>query len=63
MLDLVFGRRVYDIGAYYAIGSIAHNIIMLTMKNNTDAASMYAKAEKSANKDIEKIFKDYGELG
>ncbi len=62
MLDLIFGRRVYDIGAYYALGSIAHNIIMLTMKNNTDAASMYAKAEKSANKDIEKIMKDYGEL-
>ncbi len=62
MLDIIFGHRVYDTGAYYALGSIAHNIIMLTMKNNTDAASMFAKAEKSANKDIERIFKDYSAL-
>jgi len=62
MLDIIFDNRVYDVGAYYTLGNFSWDIIYMTMTDNTDIASIYRKSEKVANKQLEKLIKNYSEL-
>ena len=62
MLDIALANRVYDIGRFYSqlgIGSIFQE---LAAQGSTDFASALAKREKSANKMLEKLIKDFAAL-
>ena len=60
--DIIFDNRVYDVGAYYTFGNFSWDIIYMTMTDNTDIASIYKKSEKRANKELERLVKNYSEL-
>ena len=62
MLDLIFGNRVYDVGAYYQIGGFTSQINSLTMTDDTNVASMYASGKRKAERDIASIIEDYEKI-
>ena len=55
MLDLIFGNRVYDLGQIYDPGDFANTLIYMTMTDDRDVASKWAKTEKMVNKLLEKM--------
>ena len=54
MLDLIFATRTYDFGWYFEVGAYNESIMNLLRSYNTDVASMYRMAEKSATKILKK---------
>ena len=54
MLDIIFANRVYDMGWYFAIGGYNESVMNELRNYRNDFASMYKKAEKVANKTLEK---------
>ncbi|MDD4772002.1 MAG: hypothetical protein PHZ09_00160 [Eubacteriales bacterium] len=61
MLDIVKAGRIYDLGYYNNALSVFNSIgqYMFTTKNR-DFASLYAKNEKNANKNLDKTIEAYG---
>jgi len=57
MLDIIFGNRVYDIGAVYAFGDCFMGYIGLCKTYDTDVASYYAKNQGKMDADIKKAVK------
>ena len=55
MLDLIFGNRIYDLGQIYDPGDFANTLIYMTMTDDRDVASKWAKTEKMVNKVLEKM--------
>lgn len=56
MLDIIFGSRVFDVGAYYKIGSFTSNIPTLVSDNKIDTfASSVERATRAANIQIKQI--------
>jgi len=55
MLDIIFGNRIYDIGAVYSFGNCFMDYIALYGKYNTDVASYYAKKQAAMNVAIQKV--------
>ena len=53
--SLSFSTRVYDAGWYLAVGGYNEQIMNIFRKPGTDFSSMYAKYEKKAISQIEKI--------
>ncbi|MBE6724311.1 MAG: hypothetical protein E7576_03785 [Ruminococcaceae bacterium] len=62
MLDIIFSTRVYDIGYIYNWGSSATLISSLYGAKSTNIASMWAKFEKKARKDLEKAHETFAAL-
>lgn len=54
MLDIIFGNRVYDIGAMYNWGNVYQLTLDLAAAKNYNFQSEFAKKEKSINTKIEK---------
>ena len=59
MLDIALAYRVYDIGRFYSQLGIGSIFQTLAAKGSTDFASSFAKQEKSANKMLEKLIRDF----
>jgi len=55
MLDLIFGSRVYDVGAVYAFGGVFLDFIALCNRSNRDIVSYYDKKSAAMEKAIVKI--------
>ena len=62
MLDIALAYRVYDIGRFFSQIGVGSVFQELAAKGSTDFASAMAKREKSANKMIEKLIKDFSAL-
>ncbi|MBQ7010543.1 MAG: extracellular solute-binding protein [Clostridia bacterium] len=63
MLDIIFGTRVFDVGAYYKIGSFTSNIPSIISKNQVDTfSSTVEKATRSATVAIKNINKKFAEI-
>jgi len=54
MLDIIFANRVYDMGWYFQIGGYNEAVMNELRNYRNEFASMYKKAEKVANKTLEK---------
>ncbi len=54
MLDIIFANRVYDMGWYFQIGGYNEAIMNELRNYRNEFASMYKKAEKVANKTLQK---------
>ncbi len=54
MLSLIFGNVHYDIGHFFMWGSLPHKVMLAWNDKKTDIGSIYARAEKSARRDMEK---------
>ncbi|MBO5126697.1 MAG: hypothetical protein J6D10_03925 [Clostridia bacterium] len=59
MLDLIFANRIYDLGQIYDPGNFSNTIIYMTMTNDRDVASKWAKNEKAINKMLDKMIKKF----
>ncbi|MBO5274794.1 MAG: hypothetical protein J6I45_09290 [Clostridia bacterium] len=57
MLDIIFGSRVYDLGEFYSFGGLNGAYLGINTSKN-DVASMYAKFEAKAQKDVEKLIEN-----
>ena len=63
MLDIIFGTRVFDVGAYYKIGSFTSNIPSIVSKNQVDTfSSTVEKATRAATVAIKNINKKFAEI-
>jgi len=54
MLDIIFGNRVYDVGAVYSFGGVFLDFIALCNRSNRDIMSYYEKRSGQMEKAIEK---------
>ena len=54
MLDIIFANRVYDMGWYFQIGGYNEAVMNELRNYRNEFASMYKKAEKVANKTLQK---------
>ena len=61
MLDIALAYRIYDIGKLYTNLGLSNIFNDLGIKGSTDFASSYAKAEKAALKNLEKIINAFSE--
>ncbi|MBE6711476.1 MAG: hypothetical protein E7579_10205 [Ruminococcaceae bacterium] len=59
MLDLIFANRIYDLGQIYDPGNFSNTIIYMTMTNDRDVASKWAKNEKAINKMLDKMIEKF----
>ncbi|MCL2776025.1 MAG: hypothetical protein FWD71_22170, partial [Oscillospiraceae bacterium] len=55
MLDIIFGSKLYDIGAVYSFGNVFADFISLCNKSNTDVASYYDKNSAKMQAAIDKV--------
>jgi len=55
MLDIIFGNRIYDIGAVYSFGNVFLDFIALCNKSNRDVVSYYDKKSGAMQKAIDKL--------
>jgi hypothetical protein len=55
MLDIIFGNRVYDIGAIYAFGDAFIGLITLCDRSNRDVASYYERRSGAMQRDIDRV--------
>ncbi len=62
MVDIILSSHVYDLGWFYQIGKYCDEVLYLWWNKDPDFASMYAKHEKLANKNIEVINNAFAEL-
>lgn len=61
MLDIALANRIYDIGKLYSSLGLSSIFNNLGIKGSTDFASSYAKAEKTAVKNLDKIVGSFAE--
>lgn len=61
MLDIIFANRHYDLGEIYDPGDFANILINMTMVNDRDIASKWARSEKMINKILDNMVKHFGE--
>lgn len=59
MLDLIFASRFFDVGTYYQIGGYNEKVLQMMREGNTNVSSMYASAEKAANKELRELNKAF----
>lgn len=59
MLDIIFHNRVYDIGDIYNFGTIANDLIYMTMKYDRSIVSTYDKKTNAVQKAIEKVITSF----
>ena len=62
MLDIALAYRVYDIGRFFSQLGIGDIFQRLAASGSTDFASSFAKVEKSANKMLGKLIKDFSAI-
>ena len=62
MLDIALANRVYDIGRFFSQLGIGDIFQRLAASGSTDFASSFAKVEKSANKMLDKLIKDFTKI-
>ena len=62
MLDIIFNKRVWDIGESYNFGDFSWQLIALSMKNDTNLASLFEKREPAMQKAIDKAVEKYAAL-
>jgi len=62
MLDIIFAHRVWDIGEFSDYGNFSWQLIALSMKNNTNIASLFEKLQPKIQKDIDKAIEKYDKL-
>jgi phage regulator Rha-like protein len=62
MLDIIFGNRVYDIGAVYAFGNVFIDLITLADTNNRNVASYYERRQGAMERDIERLIMRFEEM-
>ncbi len=55
MLDIILATRTFDLGWYYQIGTYNEQVMNLLRNFKSDFSSMYAKFEKTADKQIKKL--------
>jgi len=55
MLDIIFGSRVYDIGAVYSFGSVFNDFNNLAATNDRNITSYYDKKSGAMQKAIDKV--------
>jgi len=55
MLDIIFGSRVYDIGAVYSFGSVFNDFINLAAKDDRNITSYYDKKIGAMQTAIDKV--------
>lgn len=63
MMDLIFATRVYDLGYISGWGGVGDLVGNLFNAKSTNYASMWAKFEKKARKDLEKALEVFDALG
>ncbi len=54
-LDIIFAKKVFDLGYYYNVGSYRWNMFTRFRDGQTTFASYYAEQEQAANKRIKEI--------
>jgi len=54
MLDIIFRNRVWDIGEISNFGDFGWQLIALSMKNDSNIASLFEKRQGAMQKDIDK---------
>ena len=62
MLDIIFDKRVWDIGEISNFGSFGGDLIYMSMTNNSNLASLFEKAEPKMESAIEKAIDKYDAL-
>lgn len=62
MLDIALAYRVYDIGRFFSQLGIGDIFQRLAASGSTDFASSFAKVEKTANKMLDKLIKDFTKI-
>ena len=62
MLDIVFGNRVYDVGAVYSFGNVFMDFIALCNRSNRDIASYYDRRQGPIERGIERIVEIFQEM-
>ena len=62
MLDIIFENKIFDLGLICDIGGFQNQLIQLEKKGSTDVASLFASIEKNAQKNLDKLLKDFEEL-
>jgi len=60
MLDIIFSERHYDLGEIYDPGNFANVLIYMTMTNDSNIASKWAKNERLIGKSMDKMLRKYG---
>lgn len=61
MLDIALAYRIYDIGKLFNSLGLSAIFNNLGIKGSTDFASSYAKAERTAAKNLDKIVNAFAE--
>lgn len=61
MLDIIFENRVYDMGEFYALGSLSADLQNMSVKGSTDVVSTFKSKEKLSEKMVSKFVKSFDE--
>ena len=59
MLDIIFGNRIYDLGQIYDPGDFANTLIYMTMTEDRDISSKWAKNSKLVNKAMDRMLANF----
>ncbi|MCL2813260.1 MAG: extracellular solute-binding protein [Oscillospiraceae bacterium] len=62
MLDIIFANRVWDIGEISNFGDFGWQLIAMSMKNDSNIASLFEKRQGAMQKDIDKAIGKYEAL-
>jgi hypothetical protein len=62
MLDIILATRTFDLGWYYQVGTYNEAVMNLLRNFKSDFSSMYAKLEKNANKQVDKLNTAFAEI-
>ncbi|MCL1858276.1 MAG: extracellular solute-binding protein [Oscillospiraceae bacterium] len=62
MLDIIFKNRVWDLGEIANYGNFSSDLIWMSMKNNSDLASLFDKLEPKMQKDIDKAIEKFEKI-
>lgn len=60
MLEIIFANRHYDLGEIYDPGNFANTLIYMTMNDDRDVASKWAKNQRMISKSLDKMLRKFG---
>ena len=63
MLDIIFKNRIWDVGEFSDFGNFSWQLIALSMKNDSNIASLFEKLEPKIQSAIDKAVDKYDALG
>ena len=62
MLDIIFKNRIWDVGEIYNFGDFGWQLIALSMKNDSNVASLFEKLQPKMETAIQKAVDKYAAL-